>query len=144
MAVRLEHWIMGGRRRRRLTMAARGCDGGPARSCSRGREMPWKRSAWVSKEDHGVAAEHVLRLGEALRMRLGAVNTGGTRGSSGGGGATWGGRSRPARGREGGGQGVGGHMARLRAVRGRPVRGTWPVKRRDRAQAETEEERGWR
>jgi hypothetical protein len=37
------------------------------------------------------------------------------RGSSGGGGATWGGKSRPARGREGGGQGVGGHVAQLRA-----------------------------
>jgi hypothetical protein len=48
-------------------MAAIGCGGGPARSCARGREMPWTRSVWVSKEGHGAAAEHVLRPGEALR-----------------------------------------------------------------------------
>jgi hypothetical protein len=40
-AVPPEHWIAGGRRRGRLTTAARGCDGGPARSYARGREMPW-------------------------------------------------------------------------------------------------------
>jgi hypothetical protein len=44
-AVRLEHWIAGGRRRRRLTTAARGCSGTTARSCARGKEIPWKRSA---------------------------------------------------------------------------------------------------
>jgi hypothetical protein len=54
----------------------------------------------VSKEDHGAAAEHVLRPGEVLRARVGAVNDGGTRGGSSGGGATWGGWSEPARGRE--------------------------------------------
>jgi hypothetical protein len=82
----------------------------------------------VSKEDHGAAAEHVLRPGEALHVRAGAVNAGGMRGVSGGGSATCGGRSRPARGREGGGQGTGGHVARLRAARGRPVHGTWPAR----------------
>jgi hypothetical protein len=93
----------------------------------------------VSNEDRGAAAEHVLRPGEALHARAGAGNTGGTRGGSDGGGATWGGRSRPARGREGGGQGVGGHVARLRAAWGRPVRSTWPAKRRGRRKEETEE-----
>jgi hypothetical protein len=82
----------------------------------------------VSKEDRGAAAEHVLRPGEALRARAGAGNAGGMRGGSGGGGATWRGSKRPARGREGGGQGAGGHVAWLRAARGRPVRGTWPAR----------------
>jgi hypothetical protein len=39
--------------------------------------------AWVSKVDHRATAEHVLRLGEALRMRAGAGDAGGARGSSG-------------------------------------------------------------
>jgi hypothetical protein len=82
----------------------------------------------VSKEDRGAAAEHVLRPGEALRARAGAGNAGGTRGGSGDGGATWRGRERPARCREGGGQGAGGHVARLRAARGRPVHSTWPAR----------------
>jgi hypothetical protein len=37
---------------------------------------------------------------------------------SGGGGATWRSRERPALGREGGGRVAGGHVARLRAARG--------------------------
>jgi hypothetical protein len=80
--------------------------------------MPWNRGARVSKEDHRAAAEHVLRPREALRTRARAGDAGGTRGGSGGGGATWRGGSRPARGREGGGQGVGGHMAQLRVRAG--------------------------
>jgi hypothetical protein len=43
--VLLEHWNAGGRRRGRLTTAARGCSGAPARSWARGKEMPWNRSA---------------------------------------------------------------------------------------------------
>jgi hypothetical protein len=50
----------------------------------------------VSKEDRGAAAENVLRPGEALHMLVGAGNAGGTRGGSGGGGAMWRGRERPA------------------------------------------------
>jgi hypothetical protein len=95
----------------------------------------------VSKEDRGAAAEHVLRPGEALRVRAGAGNTGGTRGGSSGGGATWRGREKPAQGREGGGQGAGGHVARLRAVRRRPVRGTWPARAAGR-RAERKQSRG--
>jgi hypothetical protein len=89
--------------------------------------MPWNRGARVSKEDHRAAAEHVLRPGEAPHARARAGDVGGTRGGSGGGGATWRGGSRPARVREGGGQAVGGHVAQLRAPRGRRVRGTWPA-----------------
>jgi hypothetical protein len=44
-AVLLEHWIMGGRRRGRLTTAAKGCGGTPARNYARGEEMPWRRSS---------------------------------------------------------------------------------------------------
>jgi hypothetical protein len=40
VAVLLEHWIVGGRRRGRLMTTARGYGGAPAR----GKEMPWKRS----------------------------------------------------------------------------------------------------
>jgi hypothetical protein len=91
----------------------------------------------VSKEDRGAAAEHVLRLGEALHARAGAGNAGG----SGGSGASWRGREGPTRGLEGGGQGVGGHVAWLRAVRGRPVRGTWPARAAG-SRAEKTESRG--
>jgi hypothetical protein len=124
-----EQWIEDGKRHGWLSTAARGCGEGPARSCARGEEMPWNRGARVSKEDHRAAAEHVLRSGEAQHAGARAGDAGGTRGGSSGGGATWRGRSRPARGREGGGQGVGGYVAQLRAARGRRVRGTWPAKR---------------
>jgi hypothetical protein len=93
----------------------------------------------VSKEDCGAAVEHVLRPGEALHVRAGA-GAGGTRGGSGGGGAMWRGRERPARGREGGGKGAGGHVAQLRAARGRPVRGTWLARAAGVGRRETEEE----
>jgi hypothetical protein len=79
-----------------LSTAARGCSGGPARSCARGEAMPWNRGARVSKEDHRAAAEHVLRPGEAPRARARAGDAGGMHGGSGGGGATWRGGSRPA------------------------------------------------
>jgi hypothetical protein len=39
------HWIGDGKRRGRLTTAARGCDGGPVRCGGREREIPGKRSA---------------------------------------------------------------------------------------------------
>jgi hypothetical protein len=94
----------------------------------------------VSKEDRGAAAEHVLRPGEALHARAGAGDTGSRRSGSGGGGAMWRGRERPARGREGSGQGAGGHVARLRAMRGRPVRGTWPARAARVGRRETDEE----
>jgi hypothetical protein len=45
VAVLLERWIVGERRHGRLTTAARGCGGAPARSCARGKEMLWNRSA---------------------------------------------------------------------------------------------------
>jgi hypothetical protein len=51
---------------------------------------------------------------------------GGKHGGSGGGGTTWRGRSRPARAREAAAWVLGRHVARLRAARERPVRGTWP------------------
>jgi hypothetical protein len=38
----LEHWIMGGRRRRRLTTAGRSCGGAPARSSAREEGRQWK------------------------------------------------------------------------------------------------------
>jgi hypothetical protein len=69
--------------------------------------MPWTRSVWVSKEGCGAVAEHVLRLGEALRVRAGVVNAGVTRGSSGGGRATWRGKERASAGRGSGGADAG-------------------------------------
>jgi hypothetical protein len=94
----------------------------------------------VSNKGRGAATEHALRPGEALHAQAGVGDAGGTRGGSGGGGATWRGGSRPARGREGGRQGAGGHVAQLKAARGRWVRGTWPAKRRRGIGRETEEE----
>jgi hypothetical protein len=81
--------------------------------------MPWTRGVRVSKQDHRVVAQHNLRLGETQHARAGAVNAGGTRGSSGGGCATWGkqGRASARSGRRW--QGRGGHVAWLRAALGR-------------------------
>jgi hypothetical protein len=81
----------------------------------------------VSKQDHRVVAEHNLRLGETLHARAGAVNAGGTRGSSGGGGATWGKQGRASAGSGKWRQGRGGHVAWLIAALGRWVHGTWPA-----------------
>jgi hypothetical protein len=89
--------------------------------------------AWVSKVDHRATAEHVLRPGEALRMRAGSGDAGSARGSSGGGGATWKKQRRPARGRGRRQRGKGGRVEGLRAALGRRGRGTWPVERRRRA-----------
>jgi hypothetical protein len=107
-----------GRRRGRLTTVTRGCSGGPARGCAREEKMLWTRGARVSKEDHRATAEHVLRPGEALRARAGAGDAGGTCGGSGGGGATWRGGSRLARGRGAAVRVLGWHVAQLRAARG--------------------------
>jgi hypothetical protein len=56
-------------------------------------------------------------------VRAGAGDAGGTRG-----GVMWRGEERASGGRGSGRQGVGGHVAQLRAARGRRVRGTWPEK----------------
>jgi hypothetical protein len=53
---------------------------------------------------------------------------GGRRGGSGGGGATWRGRSTPARAGEAAARVLGLHVAWLRAARGRSVHGTWPAR----------------
>jgi hypothetical protein len=66
---------------------------------------------------------------------------GGRRGGSGGGGATWRGRSRLARAGEAAARVLGRLVARLRAARGRPVRGTWPARAAGR-RAEKQRSRG--
>jgi hypothetical protein len=61
----------------------------------------------VSNEGRGIAAEHALRSGEALRMRAGAGDTGGTCGGSGGGSATWRGQEQASVSRGSGGADAG-------------------------------------
>jgi hypothetical protein len=82
----------------------------------------------VSKEDRTVTAEHVLRPIEVLRARAGAGDAGGMRGGSGGGGATWRGGNKPARGQGAAARVLGWHVAQLSAARGRWVHGTWPAR----------------
>jgi hypothetical protein len=63
--------------------------------------------AWSARGSKAICratAEHALRPGGALRPRAGAGDASSTRGSSGGGSATWGEQKRPARGREGSGR----------------------------------------
>jgi hypothetical protein len=72
---------------------------GPVRNRAREKKVPWAIGAQVSRDDHRVATEEDLRSGGALRARAGAGDTGGTRGSTGGGGTTWKERGQPARGR---------------------------------------------
>jgi hypothetical protein len=67
--------------------------------------------------------------------------SGGSRGGSGGGGVMWRGEERASTGWGAAAQVLGRHVVRGKAARGQRVRGTWPVKRRGRARAETEEER---
>jgi hypothetical protein len=63
---------------------------GSARNCAREKKVLWASGARVSRDDHRVAAEQDLRSEEMQRVRPGAGDAGGRRGSSGGGGATWG------------------------------------------------------
>jgi hypothetical protein len=143
-AVLLEHWIAGGRRRGRLTMVARGCGGGPVRCGGRKRKWQWKCSHVKARGNAWEAPGYAQGREEGVVTWEQELAAGGSRGGSGDGGATWRGRSRPARGQEAAARVLGRHVARLRAARGWPVRGTWPAKWRGRARAETEEERGWR
>jgi hypothetical protein len=85
--------------------------------------MSWNRGAQVSKEDHRGSAEHVLRPGEAQHMRAGAGDASGTRGGSGGGGATWRGQERASAGRGSGGADVG--VARGTRKGGAGAAGAW-------------------
>jgi hypothetical protein len=125
-------------------MAARGCGGGLVRCGGRERNWQWKCSRVKARGNAWDAPGCASGPEEGVVTREQELAAGGSRGGSGGGSATWRGRSRPARGREATVRVLGRHVARLRAARGWRVRGTWPAKRRDRARAETEEERGWR
>jgi hypothetical protein len=69
---------------------------------------------------------------------------GGRCGGSGGGGATWRGRSRPARAGEAAARVLGRHVARLRAAWGRPVRGTWLARAAGRRAQRNRGAEGWR
>jgi hypothetical protein len=69
---------------------------------------------------------------------------GGRRGGSGGGGARWRGRSRPAWAGEATARVLGRHVARLRAARGWPVRGTWPAWAAGRRAQRNRGAKGWR
>jgi hypothetical protein len=88
------------------------------RGYAREGKMLWTRGARVSKEDRRATAEHVLRPREALRARAGASDAAGMRGGSGGGGATWRGRNKLARGRGAAARVLVCHVAQLRAARG--------------------------
>jgi hypothetical protein len=110
-AVLLEHWIVGGRRRRWLTMAGRSCGGAPARSSAREEGRQWKcecvkervsslgAQGCASSRGGGTASEsRCWQVGErrgALGRRRRDVE--GQGGASGG--------------RAGGGRGAGGHVA---------------------------------
>jgi hypothetical protein len=72
--------------------------------------------------------QDVLRVQKKMWLRGSrSWQAGGRRGGSSGGSATWRGRSRPARAGEAVARALGRHVARLRAARGRPVRGIWPA-----------------
>jgi hypothetical protein len=139
-----EHWIAGGSWCGRLTTTARGCGGGPVRCGGRKRKWQWKWSRVKARGNAWEAPGCAQGPEEGVVAREQELAAGGCRGGSGDGGATWRGRSGPARGREAAARVLGRHVARLRVARGRPVRGIWPAKRWGRVRAETEEERGWR
>jgi hypothetical protein len=65
----------------------------------------------VGKRGQEEASVHVLKPRGVLHGRTGDGDASGARGGSGGGGATWSGRGKPARGWGSGGQGVRGHVA---------------------------------
>jgi hypothetical protein len=122
-----------------------GSDGGdgPVRNRAREKKVPWASGAQVSREDHRVVAEQDLRSGGALRVRAGAGDAGGTRGSTGGGGgATWKERGRPVqawgRRRRGRGRHVDGRRAALRRRGWR----TWLAGAAAAARAEKQRRRG--
>jgi hypothetical protein len=102
----------------RGSKAARGCDRGPTRGGARKRKRSWecsrvkaRRNAWVAPGD----ARGPEEGGVARKQELAA---GGSRGGSGRGGATWSGKSRPARVGEAAARALGRHVARFRAAWG--------------------------
>jgi hypothetical protein len=107
------------------------------RCSGRKRKWQWKCSRVKARGNAWEAPGCAQGPEEGVVVREQELAAGGSGGGSGDGGATWRGWGAAAR-------VLGWHVARLRAARGRPVRGTWPAKRRGRARAETEEERGWR
>jgi hypothetical protein len=121
-------------------MATRGCGEGPVRCGGRERKWQWKCSRVKARGNAWEAPGCAQGPEEGVVAREQELAVGGSRGGSGGGGATWRGRSRPARGREAAARVLGRHVARLRAARGRRVHCTWPAKRRGVGRRETEEE----
>jgi hypothetical protein len=117
-------------------MASRRCEGGPVRCGGRERKWQWECSRVKARGNVWEAPGCAQGLEEGVVTREQELAAGGSRGGSGDGGATWRGRSRPARGREAAAQVLGRHVARGKAARGRRVRSTWPAKRRGRARAE--------
>jgi hypothetical protein len=123
-AVLLEHWIAGGRRRRRLTTAGRSCGGAPARSSAREEGMGVCECKSESMGSSGTCFKSRRRHGER-ELLLASQRARGARGD---GGATWRGEERASAGRVSGGRGVGGHVVRRRAARGSWGSGKWPAK----------------
>jgi hypothetical protein len=115
-----------------------GSDGGdgPVRNRAREKKVPWASGAQVSRDDHRVEAKQDLRSGGALHARAGAGDTGGTRGSTGSGGAMWKERGRPARARGRRRRGRGRHVDGRRAALRRRGWHTWPARAAAAARAE--------
>jgi hypothetical protein len=126
--VLLEHWIAGGRRRGRLTTAARGCGGVPARCGARERKWQWKcrrvkarGSAWEAPgcardPEEGVVTREQELASRRESWRLGRWRRDVEK------------RGEGQRGVGSGGTGAGAARGAMKGGAGRLVCGTWPMR----------------
>jgi hypothetical protein len=81
--VLLEHWIKGGKRRRRLSITSRSCGGAPARRRAREEEGQYKCGCVNARESALGAQGCASSRGEGIASESCCCQAGGWRGSSG-------------------------------------------------------------
>jgi hypothetical protein len=110
-AVLLEHWIAGGRRRRRLMATGRSCDGAPVRSNAREEGRQWKSECVKARVSSLGAQGCASSRGGGTASESRCWQAGGRRGALGRRRRDVEGRGGASGGRAGGGRGAGGHVA---------------------------------
>jgi hypothetical protein len=137
-AVLLEHWIGGGRRRRRLLTGSRGCGGAPARWGAREKEKQCKCRRVKARVGSWGALGHAQGPEEGTAAWEQLLATDRMRGASSGGGATWRSEERASVGWGASVRVLGRHVAQREAARGSRCSAHGRRGRRDRAERKIE------
>jgi hypothetical protein len=107
---------------------SRGCGGAPVWWGAREKEKQWKCRRVKARVGSWGAPGHVQGPEEDTATREQLLATGGMRGGSGSGGATWRSEERASAGWGAVARVLGRHVAQREAVRGQLVLGTWPAR----------------